>query len=108
MVIIYLLFISNQIYIIYKIKKRKKIVDEYIKLTDVVFNFYKKSNTNLNYYNEYKRFEIIINKFIGNSNYKDVDSYKKDIQEIKELYKDIIPEIKKEYRQEKLKNILKF
>ncbi len=28
--------------------------------------------------------------------------------EIKEIYKDIIPEIKKEYRQEKLKNILKF
>ncbi len=28
--------------------------------------------------------------------------------EIKEIYKDIIPEIKKEYRQAKLKNILKF
>ncbi len=108
MVIIYLLFIGNQIYIIYKIKKRKKIVDEYIKLSDFVFNFYKKSNTNLNYYNEYKRFEIIINRFIGNSNYKDIGFYKKDILEIKELYKNIIPEIKKEYRQEKLKNILKF
>ena len=28
--------------------------------------------------------------------------------EIKEIYKDIIPEIKKEYRQEKLKRDLKF
>lgn len=108
MIIIYLLFISNQIYVIYKIEKRKKIVDEYIKLTDVVFNFYNNSNTNLNYYNEYKRFEIIINRFIGNGNYKDFDSYKKDILEIKEIYKDIIPEIKKEYRQEKLKRALKF
>lgn len=107
MVIIYLLFIGNQIYIIYKIKE-KKIVDEYIKLTDVVFDFYKKSNTTLKYYNEYKRFEIIINRFIGNGDSKDVDSYKKDMLEIKEIYKDIIPEIKKEYRQEKLKNILKF
>ena len=108
MVIIYLLFIGNQIYIIYKIKKRKKILDEYIKLTDIIFDFYKKRNITHDYYNEYKWFEIIINRFIRNSNYKDVDSYKKDIQEIKELYKDIIPEIKKEYRQEKLKRALKF
>lgn len=106
-IMIYLIFFFNQVYSIYKVKKRTNILNEYINLTDMVFDFYRKNNTSMSYYNEYKHFENIINRFIGNDDYKDINNYKKDILEIKELYKNIIPEIKKEYRQEKLKNILK-
>ena len=58
------------------------------------------------YPSHYDKFIKIINKHIGS-----IDLYihfREDIIELKELHKDIIPEIKKEYRQEKLKRALKF
>ena len=102
----WLLFIIHEFYDIYKIKKNIKLQREYSKLTSIIFEFYRKDYNFYKYSNYYNRFSTIINKHIGSINI--YNNYKEDIIELKELHKDIIPEIKKEYRQEKLKRALKF
>ena len=102
----WLIFIIYQFYDIYKIKKNIKLQREYSKLTSIIFEFYRKDCNFITYKNNYNKFTTIINKHIGSINI--YNNYKEDIIELKELHKDIIPEIKKEYRQEKLKRALKF
>ncbi len=99
----WLVFLIHQCY---DIKKNIKLQREYSKLTSIIFEFYRKDYNFITYSNYYNRFITIINKHIGSINI--YNNYKEDIIELKELHKDIIPEIKKEYRQEKLKRALKF
>lgn len=102
----WLVFVINQCYDIYKIKKNIKLQTEYSKLTNIIFDFYRKDYNFLTYKNNYDKFIIIINKHIGSIDL--YNHYIEDIIELKELHKDIIPEIKKEYRKDKLKRALKF
>lgn len=101
-----LLFVIHQFYKIYKIKKDIKLQKEYSKLTSIIFEFYRKDYKFAVYPSHYDKFIKIINKHIGSIDL--YNNYIENIIELKELHKDIIPEIKKEYRKDKLKRALKF
>jgi len=91
-----------------------KVSSEYSRRTNIIFNFYREDAVNMmqKYGEEYNKFEKILDLKYPDDSYKNnklsenIKRMEEKSKKVFELYKDIIPEFKKESRNQKLEEIL--
>lgn len=89
-----------------KYKKRKSLLEEYSNISDKIFDFYRNNTNNLiKYKEEYTKFFRITNIFIASSEITN-EMLIIYINELKDLYSNIIPSLKKEKRKKVIKKII--